>query len=388
MIPPSPAAARRHRGWKFPPAPALAGSVCLLLLIPFQASRALAAAGDSLAYPLAVTAGWNLLALPLLVADPSTSTLFPTAVSNAFVYDSAYRTTDTLWNGDGFWLKFPSAETLSIGGHGDFRDTIPLRAGWNLIGGITTPAVVATIRSVPAGIVASKYFSFAGAAGYSAADTLRPGAGYMVKASGAGLLILTSLDTPCPGVEPLAYGGHTYHGVQIGEQCWIRENMNIGEVVFAGLDQLDNGVIEKYCWIDEEYNCTIYGALYQWNEAMQYSTAPGSRGICPSGWHIPTLQEFKTLDTITGGNANQLKALRQGAGDGMGTNLTGFGALLSGYRHLDGSFSMLGFQAYYWTSSEHDTLTVPGFYLFYYYSDFYFYPLERGYGVNIRCLRD
>ena len=137
-----------------------------------------------------------------------------------------------------------------------------------------------------------------------------------------------------------------------------------------------------------EDNCTRYGALYQWNEAMQYATAPGSGGICPPGWHIPTLPEFKALDTITGGNANHLKAVRQGDDDGAGTNLTGFGALLSGYRHLDGSFSMLGFQTYYWTSSEHDSLTVPGFYLFYYYHDFFFNNLEKGFGLNIRCLRD
>jgi uncharacterized protein (TIGR02145 family) len=121
---------------------------------------------------------------------------------------------------------------------------------------------------------------------------------------------------------------------------------------------------------------------------MQYTTVPGSQGICPAGWHIPTLPEFKALDTITAGNANHLKALRQGADDGAGTNLTGFGALLSGYRQLDGIFSMFGFQTYYWTSSEHDSLTVPGLYLFYYYSNFFFYSLDKGFGLNIRCIRD
>jgi uncharacterized protein (TIGR02145 family) len=379
---------RRKPGPRLRAASAAGRATCLALMICVPAARASPAGGDSLALPLAVSAGWNLLSLPLIVDDPAKASLFPTSSSNAFVYDSAYRATDTLANGGGFWLKFSAAETLTIGGRGDFRDTIPVRAGWNLVGGISTPAFSGTIRSVPAGIVKSKYFTFTASAGYVPSDTLRPGAGYMVKVSSPGLLILTSLNTPCPGVAPVPYGGRTYHGVQIADQCWMRENLNVGEVQWAGLDQTDNGVIEKYCWIDEDFNCNLYGALYQWDEAMEYATAPGSRGICPPGWHIPTHPEFNALDTVTLGNANQLKELREGSGGGAGTNVTGFSALLSGYRHLDGTFSMLGFQTYYWTSSEHDAQTVPAFYLFYYYSDFFFYNIEKGFGLNIRCLRD
>jgi uncharacterized protein (TIGR02145 family) len=357
-------------------------------MIGVPAARGFAAGGDSLALPVAVAAGWNLLSLPLLVADPAKASLFPSSSSNAFLYDGAYRATDTLASGSGFWLKFPAAETVMIGGRGDFHDTIGVRAGWNLVGGISTPAFAGTIRTVPPGIVKSRYFTFTASGGYVPADTLRPGAGYMVKVSGPGLLILTSLDAPCPGVAPVVYEGRTYHGVQIAGQCWMRENLNVGEVQWAGLDQTDNGVIEKYCWIDDDINCTLYGALYQWDEAMGYTTAPGSRGICPPGWHIPTRPEFNALDTVTLGNANHLKELREGSGDGAGTNVTGFSALLSGYRHLDGSFSMLGFQTYYWTSTERNEQTVAAFYLFYYYSDFFFYDLEKGFGLNIRCLRD
>jgi uncharacterized protein (TIGR02145 family) len=391
--PSSPVERRKPGGMR---RPAIAVSRCAVILFvaflpaarPVLAARPFPAPGDSLSYPLAVSAGWNLFSIPLIVDDPSKASLFPGSTSNAFVYDGAYSATDTLSNGIGFWLKFPAAETVTVGGRGDFRDTIELRAGWNLIGGISTPAAAGVIRSDPPGLVASRYFTFAPGAGYVPADTLRPGAGYMVKASSPGLLILTSLNVPCPGVAPVVYEGGTYHGVQIADQCWFRENLNAGRLQWAGLDQTNDGVIERYCWIDDSLNCIHYGALYQWDEAMQYSTVPGSQGICPPGWHIPTLGEFKALDTVTLGNANHIKALRQGDGDGAGTNLTGFGALLSGYRHLDGTFSMLGFQTYYWTSTEHDPETVPGLYLFYYHSDYFFYNLEKGYGLNIRCLKD
>jgi uncharacterized protein (TIGR02145 family) len=61
-------------------------------------------------------------------------------------------------------------------------------------------------------------------------------------------------------------------------------------------NQTDNGTIEKYCFDNTETNCDVYGGLYQWNEMMQYSTAPGVKGICPTGWHLPTDAEWCTLE--------------------------------------------------------------------------------------------
>jgi uncharacterized protein (TIGR02145 family) len=362
-------------------------AACLLATVPATASPA-GGGGDSLTMAIRVSAGWNLLSLPVGAGGSPKDSLFPTSASSAFRFDSGYAAIDTMENGYGFWLKFDSDETITVDGAALFGDTIAVRDGWNLVGGISTTVAVDKIQSLPPGIVASNYFSFTTDSGYRSTDTLRPGSGYWVKTRGAGSLVLRSLDVPCPGVPTVEYGGKTYHTVQIAEQCWLRENLNVGQVVLSGTDQENNGVIEKYCWIDEETNCTRYGALYQWNEAMQYATLPGSRGICPPGWHIPTLGEFRELDPVTGGNSNHLKALRQGSGGGAGTNLTGFSALLSGYRHLDGTFSMLGFQTYFWTSTEREAGTVPGLYLFYYYGDYFFYDLEKGFGLNIRCLRD
>jgi hypothetical protein len=76
--------------------------------------------------------------------------------------------------------------------------------------------------------------------------------------------------------------------------------------------QTANDTIEKYCYNDDPLNCALYGGLYQWNEAMQWSTTPGTQGICPPGWHIPTYAEFQTLSSSVGGDGNALKAIGQG----------------------------------------------------------------------------
>lgn len=107
---------------------------------------------------------------------------------------------------------------------------------------------------------------------------------------------------PCPGMPTVTYEGKTYNTVQIGNQCWLKENLNVGLMIHSSVNQTDNGVagnpmIEKYCYNDDEIYCEIYGGLYQWNEAVQYiTTITGPQGICPPGWHIPTDAEWKELE--------------------------------------------------------------------------------------------
>ena len=60
--------------------------------------------------------------------------------------------------------------------------------------------------------------------------------------------------------------GNTYNTVLVGTQCWMKENLNIGNKIDGANQQTDNGLIEKYCYNDDDANCTTYGGLYQWNE--------------------------------------------------------------------------------------------------------------------------
>ena len=95
--------------------------------------------------------------------------------------------------------------------------------------------------------------------------------------------------------------------------------------------------------------------MYQWNEAMQYDTTQGVQGICPPGWHIPTMAEFETLSLTVGGDGNALKANGQGAGWGAGTNTSGFSARLAGFRSfVPGDFGDLGVLALVLSSTRHN----------------------------------
>lgn len=113
---------------------------------------------------------------------------------------------------------------------------------------------------------------------------------------------LFGLNYPCPGMPGFVYEGQNYNTVQIGSQCWMRENLNVGLQVNSNYiptvyhsDMHDDGKIEKYCYNNDSANCLIYGGLYEWDEMMKYGNTPGIQGICAIGWHIPTAAELCTL---------------------------------------------------------------------------------------------
>ncbi|MCX6266050.1 MAG: hypothetical protein NTW16_01645, partial [Bacteroidetes bacterium] len=108
---------------------------------------------------------------------------------------------------------------------------------------------------------------------------------------------------PCTGTPTVTYGGQVYNTVQIGTQCWLKENLNIGTRIDGSQGQTNNAVVEKYCYDDIESNCSLYGALYLWNEMMQYTTSEGVQGICPIDWHIPTDVEWTAATTFLGGES-------------------------------------------------------------------------------------
>jgi uncharacterized protein (TIGR02145 family) len=181
----------------------------------------------------------------------------------------------------------------------------------------------------------------------------------------------TADGSPCQGITTVYYMGKTYNTIQIGTQCWLKENLDVGTMIQGNQNQDNNGILEKYCYDDDTVNCNTYGGLYQWNEAMQFVATPGTKGICPTGWHIPTYAELQTLVNVVGKFApynagNSLKALGQGYGSGVGTNKSGFNALMSGHRLDLGSsfFSEKGFNTYFWSSTEFGTNTAYNFKLY------------------------
>jgi uncharacterized protein (TIGR02145 family) len=112
-----------------------------------------------------------------------------------------------------------------------------------------------------------------------------------------------SSGTSSKGISSFVYEGQTYRTVQIGNQVWMAENLNVGTMVTKENNSQDNGEIEKFCFFDDPENCRKFGGFYQWEEMMQYKNLrhdPNNpvvtQGICPSGWHIPTDDEWKILE--------------------------------------------------------------------------------------------
>jgi uncharacterized protein (TIGR02145 family) len=199
---------------------------------------------------------------------------------------------------------------------------------------------------------------------------------------------------PCPGTPTVTYAGKIYNTVQIGSQCWLKENLDVGTMIDSMATPSNNGIIEKYCYRNNPANCTIYGGLYQWKEAMQYDSTQGAQGICPIGWHIPDTTDFLTLLTTVNWDGNALKAVGQGIldqyGDGRGTNASGFSALLASARDVNGSFYDLGGTSADWSSTE-DSITREGAVAVVLDKDDsdisgWAYFLESGFSV--RCIKD
>ncbi|MDR3668421.1 MAG: FISUMP domain-containing protein [Ignavibacteriaceae bacterium] len=197
---------------------------------------------------------------------------------------------------------------------------------------------------------------------------------------------------PCPGLDSINYSGQWYHTIQIGPQCWLKENLNIGKMILAVKDQTNNDTLEKFCYNNDSNNCKVYGGLYQWREAVQYTTKQGARGICPISWHIPLSSEFDTLISSVNGDGNSLKVVGQGAG----TNTSGFSGLLGGNFDTFYSFNSLGSETDFWSSTMSHILSMEGYPLYIKNMDLnpssYIYIQDNVFkssnGISVRCLRD
>lgn len=143
----------------------------------------------------------------------------------------------------------------------------------------------------------------------------------------------------------------------IGSQAWAKTNLNVGTMVAGTITQTNNAVTEKYCYGNVESNCTAYGGLYQWDEAMQYTNVENSRGVCPAGTHIPSDNDWKLLESQLGMTQAQIELLDVWRGTDQGVQLrsggsSGLTVLIAGLRVLDGSLVNQSLYAYLWSSTE------------------------------------
>ena len=204
---------------------------------------------------------------------------------------------------------------------------------------------------------------------------------------------------PCSSIQRVEYQGMTYNTIQIGNQCWMRENLNVGEFVASSTtnyihsDASNNGVIEKYCYDNLVKNCIKYGGLYDWDEMMNYVDSEGTQGICPAGWHIPTDHDFYELERWIDSKIPSPDTVGwrgKDAGMNMKNGYTsGFDALLSGYRYFDGTFILKEDAGYFWSSSETSAYHVLFRNLYTMYDKVYRnrYTVKQS-AFSVRCLKN
>lgn len=224
----------------------------------------------------------------------------------------------------------------------------------------------------------------------------------------------------------VSYQGYDYATVLIGDQCWFAENLRSesyenGDAIPAGLSDGEwayttLGAVTLYgeassvdvcvhnspdgdaC--DEAWSLNEYGRLYNW------FAVDDARGLCPSGWHVPTDSEWMTMEMSLGmseAEANntgyrgtdQGKQMKTNYGwhnDGNGTNSSGFSGLPGGRRYDWEGFYYAGDYGRWWSSSLHDGGPVA--------NSFWFRSLSSSsdevgrnfnhgsWGFSVRCLQD
>lgn len=211
---------------------------------------------------------------------------------------------------------------------------------------------------------------------------------------------------PCGGSITDSRDGQTYETVQIGDQCWMAENMNVGVRLDSASDTpSDNETIEKWCYDNDSSNCDTYGGLYDFNEARQYSGTEGTQGICPEGWHVPTDSEWYTLDSYLSESAcgssgwDCAPAAPKLAGDvslwrsGDLTSHADFGSsgfigVPGGYRIPENDYRRLGSYASSWTSSLGEYGEASDHDIYHNNTNVSRATRDQAYGLSVRCIRN
>jgi uncharacterized protein (TIGR02145 family) len=201
-------------------------------------------------------------------------------------------------------------------------------------------------------------------------------------------LTLSSVPLPfqCGDLLPDLRDGQMYPTVQIGNQCWMAKNLNTGIMILESEADAptNNGIIEKFCYDYNSDNCVTYGGLYQFDEMMNYLNIESTQGICPAGWHIPSVAEYDTL--IAGFNPNTVAIDLQAGG------YSGFEALASGYcynNYQEWVFGSLGQYGVLRTSSPSPSGTDYSPVFYYYPGDGVIYTenmYKKSNGYSVRCV--
>jgi uncharacterized protein (TIGR02145 family) len=223
--------------------------------------------------------------------------------------------------------------------------------------------------------------------------TLRP--------SNTPLLPTVSPMPPSPTMGPAVtdIDGNVYNTVIIGAQTWMKENLKttkyrngdaIGTTNPATLD-ISSEAMPKFQWAYDgnESNATVYGRLYTWYAVTD------SRNVCPTGWHVPTVVEWRNLINFLGGEVAAHGILKEAgvahwkSPNTDATDERGFTALPGGSHWPTGEFVDMGMYVHYWTATEANATEANRVLLNYKYlgANTVFSSADKKIGWSERCVK-
>ncbi len=209
--------------------------------------------------------------------------------------------------------------------------------------------------------------------------------------------------TYVPGNGATDIDGNTYTSIIINGQEWMQQNLAVtkyrnGDPIPTGLgnttwQNTTNGAYAIYN--NDAANNTLYGKLYNWYAVND------SRGVCPTGWHVPSDVEWSTFINYLDPNANGGDSFPNLAGGKMkattgwnspntgATNESGFTGLPGGDRgSIGGAYNYDGILGNWWSSTENDSVNAWYRELNYYESIVGRVSTNKLYGCSVRCVRD
>jgi uncharacterized protein (TIGR02145 family) len=223
---------------------------------------------------------------------------------------------------------------------------------------------------------------------------------------------------------PVFWDGHAYDVAQIGAQCWFAENLRTtvylnGDAIPSGLTETEWSSTEETLlgaaavYGEETGPCNNYSpeieacdeavALEAFGRLYNGYAVQDARGLCPNGWHIPTVEEWLELeDHVAGEGAPESKgfALKSTASwsgytnsfgkfiDGNGGDDHGFSAMSAGFRFSNGAFGLSGMICRFWSATSTDAHSAYVLELGIHADNLAIQNAHAVTGLSVRCLRD
>jgi len=339
--------------------------------------------------------------------------------------------------GHGYEIKMTTSDTMVVSGQiiNPVTEAILLQSGWNILGFLRTTAAptIGVTYSILGKLeilknsVGQVYWP-----GYAVnqIDSMKPGQAYKVKMNSSALFsypadTVTNFILFSCGNQIFDYNGNMYNTVQIGQQCWMKENLKAthysdgtpltlvsSNALWQNLSETD----KAYCYFNNSLlyaTMNDYGLLYTWpaavnGDTMGLTSINGIQGICPQGWHLPSDEESKILEGTVDSLYDYPDAewdLKGRRGYNVVDNLRastgwpyaddndpfGFTLLPAGFRKSNGSFtsnSEIGFHTYLWTSTPFNSSRAWYRYMNFVDPDSGRSHREKDYGNSVRCVKD